>query len=204
MGSGPGSAAPVLRAPSPASPGEGTGPSSFADPRSAARGGGKRRGGKAPRGHRALPRPQLAHLSPGSPAPRGGRRGGERVATPAGLASRLRAPVGRRIPAALGATAGSLPVPAPHFLRGPARGAGARPTGQVGVQVGAQAGGAWAGREEAPGRAACVAVPTWPAGAHVTRWQGGLTLGGRGRHRPRTAHPARGAACGFGEGVARL
>lgn len=201
MGSGPGWAAPVLRAPSPGSPGEGTG---FRRPAQRCEGRGEAQGGKAPRGHQALPRPQLAHLSPGSPAPRGGRRGGERAATPAGLASRLRAPAGRPIPAALRATAGSLPVPAPHFLCGPARGAGARPTGQVGAQVGAQAGGAWAGREEAPGRAACVTVPTWPAGAHVTRWPGGLTSRGRGRRRPRTAHPARSAACGFGEGVARL
>lgn len=200
----PGPAAPVLRAPSPGQLGRRDGAAKFRRP--AQRWGrGERRGGKAPQRHRALPGPQLAHLSPGSPVPRGGGRGGERAATPAGLACRLRAPAGRPMWAALRAAAGSLPVPAPHFLRGPAGGAGARPSGQVGAQVGAQAGGAGAGREGAAARAR----DTWPCclrhRPHLAGRRSRDPLAGRAhlrRRRPRTAHPARRVACGFGAGVA--
>lgn len=49
----------------------------------------------------------------------------------------------------------------------------------------------WRGAPEAPGRAACVTVPTWPSGAHVTCGQAGSRLGSPGQSPPPAPPEAR-------------
>lgn len=140
----------------PGGAGAGTEPRSSADGRSAGRGG-------AAQGREGAPGPPALPVSSSLPRPQAHlRRGAEDVAASGRRLRRvwLRAPRPGRAAdrAALAAAAGSLPGPAPHFLRGPRGGAGAGPSGQVGARVGARAGGAGAGREGTAARA----PGTWP------------------------------------------
>lgn len=121
---------------------------------------------------------------PGLPALRGGGRSYERVS---GYSLQAPRPSGQQLPA--GALSGRSvpPRPRPHTSCAAQREAAAPRPRQVGGQVGrgarpaapAPSAGGGRGRRGAPqvpGRAACVAVPTWPAGAHVTRSRAGSRL----------------------------
>lgn len=147
------------------------------------------------------PVPSQAHLSPRLTCATGRRmrrRARAAAVGPFQPAGSARAPAGRpfRTRARSRLLSPSLSPPS-YFLCGPAGGGGA--LGGARWAAGGLPGGQGAGRAAAaprlggrarlgapgtPGRAACVTVPTWPLGAHVTCGQVGSRLRSSGRSPP--------------------